>query len=132
MPRRHASALCGALAGALLCAALGGCAGSIDSIYSTGLWVQPGKYDFIKCPDIAQRLAGAKAQEKNLMNLMARADQEVAGPVVNVMVYQAQLEQARGDIRLLEQTYREKNCHEPPPPPKAAPAPPARRPAARR
>jgi len=131
MPRRHASALCGALAGALLCAALGGCAGSIDSIYSTGLWVQPGKYDFIKCPDIAQRLAGAKAQEKNLMNLMARADQEVAGPVVNVMVYQAQLEQARGDIRLLEQTYREKNCHEPPPKAGPAPAPPAR-PAARR
>jgi hypothetical protein len=103
-------AMRGTLAAAILCATLGGCAGGIDSMYSSGFWVQPGKYDFIKCPDIAQRSIALSVQEKTLMSQMERADQEVAGPLVNIMVYRAQLEQTRADLELLQQTSREKGC----------------------
>ena len=107
-----------AFAAAILCATLGGCAGSVESVYSSGLWAQPGKFDFLKCPDIVQRLAAANAGEKAQMNLMARADQEAAGPLINLTVYRAQLEQTRADIALLKQTAREKHCDLTQPPPK--------------
>jgi hypothetical protein len=119
-PRRHARALRGVLAAALLCATLGGCAGGIESVYSSGFWAQPGKYDFIKCPEIARRMAGDSAAESNLSNLMSRADQDPAGPVINLMVYRSQLEQIRADKRVLEQTSREKGCKAPSPTPTPA------------
>ena len=118
-PRRQARAIGRTLAAALiLCATLGGCAGGFESVYSTGLWVEPGKYDFLKCPDIVQRLANTTAAEKVLVDRMARADEEAAGPFINFTVYQAQLQQARGDIALLKQTAREKHCDITQPPPK--------------
>jgi len=89
---------------------LGGCTGGVQSIYSSGLWVQPGKYDYIKCPDIAKRLEAAMAQQRSVAKLMASADQEAAGPLINLTVYRAQLEQARADEELLRQTAREKKC----------------------
>src|SRR6185437_6589787 len=85
--RRPARTRSGALAAAFLCATLGGCAGGVESVSGGSLWVQPGKYDFIKCPDIAQRITVVSAQEKNLMTLMAKADQEMAGPLINITVY---------------------------------------------
>jgi hypothetical protein len=106
-----------ALAAALLCATLVGCAGGVESVYSSG-WAEPGKFDFLKCPDIVQRLATLTAGEKLLMTRMARADEEVPGPLINFTVYQAQLQQARGDIALLKQTAREKHCDLTQPPPK--------------
>ena len=49
-------------------------------------------------------------QEKQLLSLMARADQEAAGPLINLTVYRADLEQVRADMVVLQQTAREKNC----------------------
>jgi hypothetical protein len=98
------------LAAVVLCATLGGCAGGMQSVYTGGFWVQPGKYDFLKCPDIAQRSVALSNTERNLVSLMERADQDAAGPLVNVMVYRSQLEQTRADIELLQQTSREKGC----------------------
>jgi len=111
----------GALAAVTFCAALAGCTGGVSSIYDTGPWVQPGKYDFLKCRDITQYIAANAAQQKNLTALMAKADQDVAGPLINFSVYQAQLEQARADGRLLQRTALEKHCDTAPPP-----APPAK------
>src|SRR5215469_10935819 len=84
-----------ALMAAIFCATLGSCSGGFQSVYNTGLWAQPGKYDYIKCPDIAARLRNAIAQQKSIEKYMERADQEAAGPFINVTVYSAQLEQAR-------------------------------------
>jgi len=114
------------LAAVILCAMLGGCAGGFESVYNTGLWAEPGKYDYLKCPDLVRNAAATAAQEKKLMELMAKADQEAAGPIINVTVYRAQLEQARAQRSLLERTAREKNCDLNPPAPK--PNPPAAKP----
>ncbi len=105
-------ALRGALAAALVCvcAALAGCAGGLDSVYTGSFWVEPGKYEFLKCPDLAQRSLADSTREAQLTSLMERANQDTAGPLVNVMVYQTQLQQVRADLELLQRTSREKGC----------------------
>jgi hypothetical protein len=92
--------------------ALGACSGStgFDKVYTADLWVQPGKYDFLKCPDLASRWISDSNQEKQLLSLMERADQEAVGPLVNWTVYRADLEQVRADMVLLQRTAREKGC----------------------
>jgi hypothetical protein len=92
------------------CAALALGACSTGQIYTGDFWVQPGKYDFLKCPDLAGRWIADSNQEKQLLSLMERADQEAVGPVVNLMVYRADLEQVRSDMALLQRTAREKGC----------------------
>ena len=95
------------------CAALtlGACSSpSVEKVYSTDFWVQPGKYDFLKCPDLAQRSMADSVREKELVSLMERANQEAIGPFINVTVYASDLEQVRADLALLQQTAREKGC----------------------
>ena len=98
-----ASAGCAALA-------LAGCAHGLEDVYSTDLWVEPGKFDFYKCPDLAKQSLAASAHEKELVSLMERANQSAAGPVVNVMVYDADLKQTRAQLALLQRTAHEKGC----------------------
>ena len=92
--------------------ALGACSTStgLDKIYTDGFWVQPGKYDFLKCPDLASRWISDSSQEKQLLSLMERADQGPAGGVINLAVYRSDLEQVRAQLDLLSQTARQKGC----------------------
>ena len=90
--------------------ALGACTGGFDKVYSTDFWVEPGKYQFLKCQDIGGRIVAGSARERELMSLMERADQDPAGPLVNLMVYRSDLEQVRADLALLQRTSREKGC----------------------
>jgi hypothetical protein len=106
--------------------AVAGCANNVQM--ADTLFVQPGKYNFLRCQDIANRQAGFAARERELIGLMERANQSAAGPVINIMVYEADLEQARADQRLLARTAQEKNCSQPAPA-AAAPAPPPASPA---
>ena len=109
-----ASAGCAALA-------LAGCANGLEGVYSTDFWVEPGKYDFLKCPDLAKQSAAASAHEKELVGLMERANQSTAGPVVNLMVYDADLKQTRSQLALLERTAHQKGCDKEVPQSKANP-----------
>ena len=88
--------------------ALGAC--STDKIYTGGFWVQPGKYDFLKCPDLARLSIADSAREKELVSLMERANQDAAGPLVNLVVYRSDLEQVRADLVLLQETAHQKGC----------------------
>jgi hypothetical protein len=92
------------------CAALALGACSTGSMSVGSFWVEPGKYQFLKCPDLASRWMSDSASEKQLLSLMERADQEAVGPAVNLMVYRADLEQLRADMALLQQTARDKGC----------------------
>jgi hypothetical protein len=87
--------------------ALGACT---TGIYTGSFWVEPGKYQFLKCPDLATRWIGDSSREKEILSLMERANNEAVGPVVNLMVYRTDLEQIRADMALLQQTAREKGC----------------------
>jgi hypothetical protein len=88
--------------------ALAGCAS--ERIYSTNFWVQPGKYDFLKCPDLAKVSMTDSTREKELVSLIERANQDAVGPVISLMVYRSDLEQVRADLVLLQQTMRDKGC----------------------
>lgn len=96
----------GALIGCAALVALAGCAGGPDDSF----FAQPGKFDFLQCKDIASRTASTSTREKELASLIERANQGAAGPLVSTLVYAADIEQARADLRLLHQAAREKNC----------------------
>jgi hypothetical protein len=89
--------------------ALGGC-GVADRVYTPGFWVEPGKYDFLKCPDLARESVAASNREQQLLSLMDRANQDPAGAVINLTVYRTDLEQVRAQLDLLNRTAREKGC----------------------
>jgi hypothetical protein len=77
---------------------------------SGSLYVSPGKYDFLKCPDLAKRSMEASAREKELTSLMDRANQDTAGPLVNALIYSTDLNTVRAELALLRKTAAEKNC----------------------
>jgi hypothetical protein len=106
-PMMHGFAIAGLGVAAL---ALAGCSSTLDRVYTGSFWAQPGKYDFLKCPDLAQRSLSQSTREKELVSLMERASQDAAGPLVNAMVYSADLHQVRADLDVLQQTAREKGC----------------------
>src|SRR3974377_39453 len=107
-PRRARMALLAGIGCATL--ALAGCARGLEDVYSTDLWVEPGKFDFYKCPDLARQSLAVSAHEKGVVSVRERANQSAAGPVVNVMVYDADLKQTRAQLALLQRTAREKGC----------------------
>jgi len=96
---------CGAI---LLAGTLAACAGTLDD--AGGLYVAPGKFDLLKCPDLAKRSIAASSREKQLISLMDRANQDGAGPVVNALVYSNDLNTVRAELALLRKTTADKHC----------------------
>ncbi|RAI45566.1 hypothetical protein [Rhodoplanes roseus] len=108
---------------------LGGCAQNLDLGI---LYAAPGKYDYLRCQDLPGRLALAVAREKQLNDLIARANQEPSGVAVSTAAYSADLAQARAEQKMVRQTAVDKNCgsvEAGAPPPGTAPAPGAAPPA---
>jgi len=97
------------LSGAMvLAAALGGCAGLSQTVGDP--YVAPGKFDFLRCPDIATRLEAAEARHKELGALMERSGGGVGGGAVNMFVYQPDLSSNEAELRELKQVSAEKKC----------------------
>lgn len=92
---------------AILASPLMGCAQNLDLGI---LYAAPGKYDYLRCEDIKPRLAASLKREKELSDLMTRANQEAGGAVVNVVAYSADLAQARADTKILRQAAIDKKC----------------------
>jgi hypothetical protein len=104
-----------------------GCAANLDLGI---LYAAPGKYDYLRCEDLPPRLVSGLAREKQLVDLMNRANQDVAGPVVSVVTYSADLAQVRADIKILRQAAVDKKCGNiEPPEPKPEAKPPETKPA---
>jgi hypothetical protein len=104
---------------AILVPPLMGCAQNLDLGI---LYAAPGKYDYLRCEDLPARLAKSLKREKELSDLMTRANQEAGGAVVNVVAYSADLAQVRADIKILRKAAIDKNCGNIEPAP-AAPVP---------
>jgi hypothetical protein len=90
-----------------LAAALSGCATDLDT---GNLYIQPGKFQFLKCPDLTQRFVAASAREKEIVALMERAGSDAVGTLIGATTYAVDLKQTRAEAQLLQQTMREKNC----------------------
>src|ERR1700674_2794852 len=64
-------------AAVLVAAALGGCATSLNLVGDP--FMAPARFQFLRCEDIAKRLAAAQARDQELRGLMERADTGVWG-----------------------------------------------------
>jgi hypothetical protein len=86
-----------------------GCASSPD-IEALSPYAAPGKYDFLDCPGIAQRLKTTSDRERELVDLMTRAERGVGGGIVNAIAYQDNLNTARAQSRELRKAAEAKQC----------------------
>jgi hypothetical protein len=93
---------------AAICVAglVAGCAGSdVVSPYAA-----PGKYDFLDCPGITERIKITSARERQLNELMTRASEASGGFIVNAIAYQDDLNTARANLRELRKAAEAKHC----------------------
>ena len=94
------------------------CTGMPDSD-AFSIYAAPGKYDFLDCASITNRLTAASARETQLKELLGRANEAAGGSIVSAIVYQDDYNTVRADIRALRKASDEKKCS-------AQPAPAAR------
>src|ERR1700681_2622002 len=87
----------------LLAAALGGCAGVMETVGDP--YVAPGKFRFLRCPDIAARQDTAEARQTELLALMERSG--VGGGAFNTFVYGPDLNNVEAELRALQQSREE-------------------------
>jgi hypothetical protein len=96
----------------LFAAALAGCT-SVSNFYGDP-WISPGKFQFLRCEDIAKRITTAEDRERQLRVLMDRANSGVSGGPVNVLVYGPDMQTVEAELRLLRRTAGEKRCADEP------------------
>lgn len=87
-------------------AALAGCGNGAGS-----LLIDPGRYSAYHCNDLAARWKVLVAREKELRDLMDRADQGGGGAVIGSLAYRTDYESVRSEEILLQRTAAEKNCN---------------------
>lgn len=104
----------------------GGCAMSEDTVST--LLVAPGNYEFYSCPQLVSTAATLRGRQKQLEDLMARAETDFGGKIMSTTGYRPDYLRVRGELRSVEMTAREKQCDLTPPQPKrpAQPAQPKR------
>jgi hypothetical protein len=105
----------------VLTAALGGCAGLTATVGDP--YVAPGKFSFLRCPDLATRLETAEARQRELQALMDRSSSGVGGGAVNAFVYRPDMDGVEAELKALKATATEKNCPENAMKPPAKPEP---------
>jgi hypothetical protein len=92
------------LAGAMLAAC------STGSETSFAIFVDPAKYEYYTCPQLALDLKGLVQRRKELKSLMERAEQSTGGAAVGFLAYKADYVSAGEELELLQSTVRSKKC----------------------
>jgi len=110
------------------CAALGGCASVSDTI--SPAFVDPARYDLWDCKQLAPERKNLVKRVEDLDRLMAKAETGTGGAVVAELAYRNDYIAARGQQKLVEETWRKNRCREsdmeatvPPAQPTFVPAP---------
>ena len=89
---------------------ISGCASNDPSPYA-----EPGRYDFLDCTSIAERITKASDREKQLALLMTRASEAADGAIVNAIAYQDEYNASRANLRSLRKAAEVKKCQLPEP-----------------
>src|SRR5256885_11381306 len=92
----------------LLGAVLAGCSSLGDN--PATLFVDPGKYQYSSCEQLAGQRKLWSTREQELKLLMDRAEQSAGGAVVNVLAYKADQVAASEELKVVEIAARNKNC----------------------
>jgi hypothetical protein len=77
------------------------------------VFADPGKYQYNTCEQIAGQKKYWTNREKELKQLMSKAEQSAGGAVVNIFAYKADHVAATEELKVLEGTARAKNCDSP-------------------
>ena len=110
--RRPKSAASGAASlAALIAGALAACSSAGDNPLT--VFVDPGKYQYFTCEQIAGQRKHWSSREQELQMLMDKAEQSAGGAVVNVLAYKADHVAAAEELKVLEVAARAKNCDNP-------------------
>jgi len=97
----------GVLLAGIVAAALASCTNGAGS-----LLVDPGHYSAYHCNDLAAQWKVLVAREKELRDLMDRADQGGGGgAVIGSLAYRSDYESVRTDEQLVQREAAEKNCN---------------------
>jgi hypothetical protein len=94
-----------ALALVLAANALASCAGSMDA-----LMVDPAQYDGYHCKDLIDQWNGLVVREKNLRNLINRADESGTGMVIGALAYRSDYQTVLAQEKLLQRTAAGLKC----------------------
>ncbi len=104
---RSAAVLANIVLASLLLAA---CSSVNDASFA--LFVDPGKYQYHSCEQIAGEMKTWSSREQELKSLMDRADQSAGGTAVGLIAYKADYVAAGEELELLKTTARRKNCEQ--------------------
>jgi hypothetical protein len=91
----------------LAASALAGCSMS-DGFDS--LLVDPSRYEGYNCKDLGGQLQSLDKREKDLRNLIDRADESTSGVVIGAFAYRTDLQTVIADKKVLQRTMAEKKC----------------------
>jgi hypothetical protein len=79
------------------------------------LAVDPGRYQFYHCNDLAARMGTLQSRENELRSLMAKASEGGGGTVIGALAYRADYEAVLSEQKMLQRTAAEKKCAVVPP-----------------
>jgi hypothetical protein len=89
---------------------LGAC--SIGSDTSFSLFIEPGKYQYYSCVQIAGNIKAWTQKRKDFKALMDRADQGAGGTAVGFIAYRGDYVGAGEELEALQSAAREKKCEQ--------------------
>jgi hypothetical protein len=101
----------------LLAALAAGCAGDA----AEQLFIKPGVFDYLSCPELVTAQQKAQKREQELNTLIERAEKETVGVLLAAASYRGDLLRAQGEQKMAAEVMRRKNC--PPDTPPQAPNP---------
>jgi hypothetical protein len=97
----------------LLPALLAACASEISNPLMGGAFVDPGKYEFHSCEQIAANRKKVETRVQELKLLMDKAEKGAGGAVVNVIAYKGEYIAAQDELKVIDATARDKKCKTP-------------------
>jgi hypothetical protein len=90
--------------------ALGGCAMAVDAPMVFG---DTGKYQYHNCEQLTAAATAQQGRERELRELLDKADQGAGGFFVGLMAYKTDYLAVEEDLRVIQTTMRNKNCPAP-------------------
>jgi hypothetical protein len=93
------------IAAVLGCAPMLGCAMDMTSTL-----VEPGKYEFYNCDQLALQIPGMKKRKADLQSLANRASRGIGGSAIAAVTYQPEISSIDASLRQIEQEQRTKQC----------------------
>jgi hypothetical protein len=94
-------------------ALLAACASEISNPLMGGAFVDPGKYEFYSCDQIAANRKSVEKRAQELKLLMDKAEKGTGGAVVNVIAYKGEYLATQDELKVIDATARDKKCKTP-------------------